>query len=63
MLEIVDLAFKIAVVVMAGITATAEDTEGAMCSLFLGFSQQVPLVSMLQQNLVSSIADPPHWVI
>ena len=50
-LEVVALVFEAAAVAMAGITAIAEDDGGAMCSLFLGSSQQVPLVSMLQQNL------------
>lgn len=63
-LEVVELTFEAAAVAMAGIRAIAEDAEGAMCSLFLGSSQQVPLVSMLQQNLPFSPADPPsHGVM
>lgn len=57
------LVFEAGAVVMAGIIAIAEDDEGAICSLFLGSSQQVPLVSMLQQNLPFWPTDPSHWVM
>ena len=50
-LEVVALVLEASVVAMPGIIAIAEDIGGAMCSFFLGSSQQVPLVSMLQQNL------------
>ena len=50
-LEVVAFVLEALAVAMAGIIAIADDIGGAMCSLLWGSSQQVPLVSMLQQNL------------
>ena len=50
-LGLVALVLETADVAMPAITAIAEDIGGAMCSLFLGSSQQLLWASMLQQNL------------
>lgn len=61
-LEVVALVLEAANVALLGIIAIAKDTGGAMCSLFLGSSQQLLLASMLQQNLPFStgIVGVPH---